>query len=80
MIQVEGKPGDLVVFAGAIQHGAMPNTSKDFRAGILQHMVPIYVKPFEAMNQYLRDDIKEKASPQLKRLLALDHPYPILKM
>jgi len=80
MIQVEGKPGDLVVFAGAIQHGAMPNTSKDFRAGILQHMVPIYVKPFEAMNQYLRDDIKEKATPQLKRLLALDHPYPILKM
>jgi len=79
MIQVEGNPGDLVVFAGAIQHAAMPNKSKDFRAGILQHMVPVYVKPFEAMNQYLRNDIKEQASPSLRRLLALDHPYPILK-
>jgi len=79
MIQVEGKPGDMVVFAGAIQHGAMPNHSNDFRAGILQHMVPIYVKPFEAMNQYLNEDVKKVASPELKRLLALDHPYPIFK-
>lgn len=78
-IQVEGKPGDLVVFAGAIQHSAMPNKSKDFRAGILQHMVPIYVKPFENMAEYVRDDIKQRGSPVLRRLLALDHPYPILK-
>jgi len=79
MVQVEGQPGDLVVFAGAIQHAAMPNKSKDFRAGILQHMVPVYVKPFEAMNAYLRHDLKAAASPTLARLLALDHPYPILK-
>lgn len=78
-IQVEGNPGDLVVFAGAIQHGAMPNHSKDFRAGILQHMVPIYVKPFENMANYVRDDIKQSASHVLRRLLALDHPYPIMK-
>jgi len=80
MVQVEGQPGDLVVFAGAIQHGAMPNYSKGFRAGILQHMVPIYVKPFENMAEYVREDIKLQAPPGLRRLLALDHPYPILKM
>ena len=30
-IQVEGKAGDVVVFAGAIQHCAMPNKTKDLR-------------------------------------------------
>ena len=43
-IQVEGKAGDTVVFAGPIQHCAMSNKSKQFRSGILQHMVPVYVK------------------------------------
>ena len=43
-IQIEGKAGDVVVFAGAIQHCAMPNKSKNLRTGMLQHMVPIYIK------------------------------------
>ena len=43
-IQMTGKAGDVVIFHGAIQHCAMPNKSKDFRSGILQHMAPIYVK------------------------------------
>jgi len=78
-IQVEGKAGDVVVFAGALQHCAMPNRSKMIRAGILQHMAPIYVKPFENMVEYVNADIKDRATPELRRLLALDHPYPILK-
>ena len=44
MIQMEGKAGDVVVFAGAIQHCAMPNRSKGLRTGMLQHMVPVYIK------------------------------------
>ena len=43
-IQIEGKAGDVVVFAGAIQHCAMPNKSKKLRTGMLQHMVPVYIK------------------------------------
>jgi len=78
-LQMEGKAGDVVVFAGAMQHCAMPNKSKGLRAGILQHMAPVYVKPFEAMAEYVRDDIKERASPEMKRILALEHPYPVLK-
>merc|ERR1712013_225674 len=35
-IQMEGKAGDVVVFAGAMQHCAMPNRSPSLRAGILQ--------------------------------------------
>jgi len=79
-IQMEGKAGDVVVFAGALQHCAMPNRSKGFRAGILQHMAPIYLKPFEDISPYVRADIKNRASGTLRRLLAMDHPYPSLKV
>merc|ERR1712156_436130 len=80
MIQMEGKAGDVVVFSGAIQHCAMPNRSKGLRTGMLQHMVPVYIKPFEAMSDYVREEIKARATPAMKRILALDHPYPVLKM
>ena len=41
---MEGKAGDVVVFAGAMQHCAMPNNSPGLRSGVLQHMVPVYIK------------------------------------
>jgi len=78
-IQMEGKAGDVVVFAGALQHCAMPNQSKGLRAGILQHMAPVYIKPFEAMAEYVKEDVKARATPDMRRILALEHPYPALK-
>lgn len=78
-IQMEGKAGDVVVFAGALQHCAMPNKSKGLRAGILQHMAPVYIKPFEAILDYVNEDVKARATPEMRRILALDHPYPVLK-
>lgn len=78
-IQMEGKAGDVVVFAGAMQHCAMPNKSPSLRAGILQHMAPVYIKPFEAMLDYVKEDVKTRATPEMKRILAIDHPYPALK-
>eukprot|EP00091_Calanus_sinicus_P023329 TRINITY_DN7814_c0_g1_i11.p1 TRINITY_DN7814_c0_g1~~TRINITY_DN7814_c0_g1_i11.p1 ORF type:complete len:321 (+),score=76.03 TRINITY_DN7814_c0_g1_i11:216-1178(+) len=78
-IQMEGKAGDVVVFAGAMQHCAMPNRSKGLRAGILQHMAPVYIKPFEAIMDYVNEDVKARATPEMKRILALEHPYPVLK-
>lgn len=78
-IQVSGKAGDMIMFHGALQHCAMPNRSKDMRTGILQHMAPVYIKPFEAMYDGVKDEIKAKATMGLKRLLAIDHPYPMLK-
>ena len=38
----------------------------------------LLIRPFEA--QYVSDDIKTHASMGLKRLLAMDHPYPMLKL
>ena len=43
-IQISGKAGDMILFHGALQHCAMPNRSKSFRTGILQHMAPVYIK------------------------------------
>ena len=40
---------------------------------------PHFFRPFEAMADYVRDDIKRGASPAIRRILALDHPYPIMK-
>merc|ERR1712142_443053 len=77
-LQIEGKAGDVVVFAGAIQHCAMPNRSKGLRAGILQHMTPVYIKPFEAILDYVNNDVKTRATPEMKRILAMEHPYPAL--
>merc|ERR1712217_21851 len=56
------------------------NRSKGLRTGMLQHMVPVYIKPFEAMSDYVREEIKARATPAMKRILALDHPSPVLKM
>ena len=43
------------------------------------HLLPPFSRPFEAMTDYVRDDIKSGASPAIRRILALDHPYPIMK-
>ena len=57
----------------------MPNKWDTLRTGILQSMAPVYIKQFEAMADYVRDDIKSgarSASPAIRRILALDHPLP----
>ena len=44
------------------------------------HMIMTNVfRPFEDMASYVTDEIKASASQGLKRLLALEHPYPMLK-
>jgi ectoine hydroxylase-related dioxygenase (phytanoyl-CoA dioxygenase family) len=78
-LQMTGKAGDVVIFHGAIQHCAMPNKSKNFRSGILQHMAPVYIRTFEDIRSYITEDMKEKFTPELRRITAVDHPYPIYK-
>ena len=43
-IQLEGSPGDVVIFAGSIRRGAKPNKSKLFRSGLLFHVGASYVR------------------------------------
>jgi len=79
-LQMTGKAGDVVLFHGAIQHCAMPNKSKGFRSGILQHMAPVYLRTFEDIRSYVDEEVKRTATSNLKRILAIEHPYPIKKV
>jgi len=79
-IQIEGQAGDMFVFTGTLQHCAMPNTSDKLRSCVIQQMVPIYVRPFEDMAKSISQETRMRSSKVLKKLLALDHPYPILKV
>ena len=61
---------------------AMPNKGDTLRTGILQSMAPAYIKLFEAMADYVRDNIKRSASPAIRRILAmdqLDHPHEAIE-
>merc|ERR1712107_131488 len=79
-IQMTGKAGDMVIFHGALQHCAMGNKSKMYRSGILQHMVPVYLKTFEDVTGYVSEKVKSRATAEMRQILSLDHPYPILKV
>ena len=73
-IQLTAKAGDVIMFAGPIQHCAMGNNTKEIRCGILQHMVPLYVTPFEDLVTE-----REEAEEVVSQLLAINNPHPILK-
>lgn len=73
-VQFEGQPGDVAFFAASIQHCAMPNRSPNFRRGIVQSMIPVYLKPYQDINIGPQ---KEHIQPEMRSLLALDHPYPM---
>jgi len=75
-IQLQGNPGDIAIFAGSIQHGAMPNKSKMFRSGLLMHTAASYIRPFENIKATLDEKVKSRASEELRQVLGLDHPYP----
>jgi len=74
-IQVEAKAGDVLMFSGPIQHCAMPNKTNLLRSGILQHMVPIFITPFECIS----GDGLEEELPELRKVLGIDFPHPIAK-
>ena len=74
-IQPTAKAGDVIMFAGPIQHCAMPNKTNMIRSGILQHMVPLYVNPFEDISGNGLQEVNE----DIRRMLATDHPHPMIK-
>ena len=74
-IQANAEAGDVLMFSGPIQHCAMPNKTNLIRSGILQHMVPVFVTPFECIDG---DGLEDKI-PELKMVLGIDFPHPIAK-
>jgi len=78
-IQVVGKAGDIVVMRSSVQHCAMPNRSDGVRSGILLHMGPCFIRPYENIPDSMEQSAKDRASEELRKVLSLDNPYPRLK-
>lgn len=78
-IQVEGKAGDILAVRSSVQHCAMPNTSGGVRSGILIHMGPVFIRPYENIPDSLEQDFKNRASQEMRTVLGLDNPFPRLK-
>lgn len=76
--QAVGKAGDAMVFVGLLQHCAMPNRSNASRTGILLQYLPKYIRPMEDIKRSISDPVIERMSPELKKLLLWDYPYPAI--
>ena len=76
MIQPEADAGDVIIFTGIMQHCAMPNKSDKSRTAILIQMLPKYIRPMEDQKKMLLDSVLARASPDMKKILLLDYPYP----
>jgi len=77
-MRMTGAPGDVVIFNGMCWHGAMPNLSDQDRTGILIEYLPKFVAPLEDLRRGVKPEVVERATPTLRRLMALDYPYPEL--
>ena len=73
-----GKAGDVMVFVGLLQHCAMPNKSNSSRTGILLQYLPKYIRPMEDIKRSISDDVIERMTGEMKRLLLWEYPYPCL--
>jgi len=73
-----GDPGDCIVFNGMCWHCAMPNLSGADRSGVLINYVPKFVAPLEDQRAGVRQEVVDRATPTLLRLMGFDYPYPKL--
>ena len=78
-VQVTGRPGDMLVMRSSVQHCAMPNKSSQIRSGVILHMGPCFVRPYENIPDSMNQEQKNRASEKLRTTLGLDNPFPRLK-
>ena len=78
-MQVEGRAGDILVIRSSVQHCAMPNLSAQTRSGVIIHMGPTFIRPYENIPAGLHQSIKDRASPEMRKVTGLDNPFPRLK-
>ena len=77
-IQLECAAGSLLLFTGMIWHCSMPNNSQGERTSVLGQYLPKFVKPMEALDRSVDEDVRKSASPALRQLLGIDLRYPEL--
>lgn len=76
--RMSGKPGDAIIFNGMTWHCAMDNNSDHDRSAVLIEYLPKFVIPLEDQLSGVPQDIVDRASPLLQRLMGVGRPYPKL--
>lgn len=76
--RMSGEPGDAVIFNGMTWHCAMPNKSDHNRSAVLIEYLPKFVIPLEDQLSGVPQEIVDRASPLLQRLMGVGRPYPKL--
>ncbi len=76
--RMSGDPGDAVIFNGMAWHCAMPNKSDHDRGAVLIEYLPKFVIPLEDQLSGVPQDVVDRASPLLQRLMGVGRPYPKL--
>lgn len=76
--RMSGEPGDAIIFNGMTWHCAMDNNSDHDRSAVLIEYLPKFIIPLEDQLSGVPQDIVDRASPLLQRLMGVDRPYPKL--
>ena len=75
-IQATGPAGSVMLMTGLLWHRAGDNYTDAPRVGVLGQYLAKFVKPMEDQLRSVRDEVIERASPELRALLGVDYPYP----
>ena len=75
-VQATGPAGSVMLMTGMLWHRAGVNRTDTPRVGVLGQYLAKFVKPMEDQLRGVRQEVIERASPELRALLGVDYPYP----
>lgn len=76
--RMSGDPGDAIIFNGMTWHCAMPNHSDHDRTAVLIEYLPKFVIPLEDQLSGVTQEVLDRATPLMNRLIGVGRPYPKL--
>lgn len=71
-VQVEGEAGDAILSHGLLWHRTAINRASEPRVAVLINYTQLTVRPMAPLGPFT-DDFMERASPELRALLAVDY-------
>ncbi len=71
-IRLTAPKGSVFIFNGAVWHGAGANTTDEDRCCLICFCCRWFLKPMFDFPSHLHDDVRERMTPQLRRLYGFD--------
>lgn len=71
-IVVRARKGSVLIFNGAVWHGAGANSTDESRCCLICFCCRSFLKPMFDFPTHLNDDVRERMTPQLRRLYGFD--------